>query len=161
MLDIGWSEILIIAVVAILVVGPKDLPRLLRQIGNFVGKIKRTANEFKNQFDDAIRDSELDELKSEVSDLNPLTDIRDELENSISSDDIFEMEDIDLDVEDPPDATKPEREQQATKENKEPSADRDLQKTQSDAAEGDVSDAQKTPADQPKEPSVTVANRGA
>ncbi|MGI9380245.1 MAG: Sec-independent protein translocase protein TatB [Methyloligellaceae bacterium] len=161
MLDIGWSEILIIAVVAILVVGPKDLPRLLRQIGNFVGKIKRTANEFKNQFDDAIRDSELDELKSEVSDLNPLTDIRDELENSISSDDIFEMEDIDLDVEDPPDATKPEREQQVTKENKEPSADRDLQKTQSDAAEGDVSDAQKTPADQPEEPSVTVANRGA
>ena len=161
MLDIGWSEILIIAVVAILVVGPKDLPRLLRQVGNFVGKIKRTANEFKSQFDEAIRDSELDELKSEVSDMNPLTDIRDELENSIGNDDIFEMEDIDLDVEDPPETTKSKPAGQATNENKEPAADREHERAQSDTDENNLSDAQQTQADQQDDARVTAANRGA
>lgn len=161
MLDIGWSEILIIAVVAILVVGPKDLPRLLRQVGNFVGKIKRTANEFKSQFDEAIRDSELDELKSEVSDMNPLTDIRDELENSIGNDDIFEMEDIDLDVEDPPETTKSKPAGQATNENKEPAVDREHERAQSDTDEKNLADTQQTQTDKQDDARVTAANRGA
>ena len=58
MFDVGWSEILVIAVVAIIVVGPKDLPRMLRTFGRTMGQVRRTANEFRRQFDDALRDAE-------------------------------------------------------------------------------------------------------
>ena len=58
MFDIGWSEIVVIAVVAIIVVGPKDLPRMLRTFGRMMGQVRRTANEFRRQFDDALRDAE-------------------------------------------------------------------------------------------------------
>ena len=58
MFDIGWSEILVIAVVAILVVGPKELPRMLRTFGKTMGQVRRTANDFKRQFDQALREAE-------------------------------------------------------------------------------------------------------
>jgi len=58
MFDIGWSETLVIAVVAIVVVGPKDVPRMLRTFGCMMGQERRTANEFRRQFDDALRDAE-------------------------------------------------------------------------------------------------------
>ena len=83
MLDIGWTELLVIAMVAIIVVGPKDLPRMLRSLGRTAGQLRRTANEFREQFDDALRESELDELRTtmdDVSDLNPVNQIK----NSIS-----------------------------------------------------------------------------
>ena len=79
MFDIGWSELLILAVVAILVVGPRDLPRMMRAVGKYAGKMRRTANEFKAQFDDAIRESELDDLRKEleeVREVNPIRDIQ-------------------------------------------------------------------------------------
>lgn len=79
MFDIGWSELLILAVVAILVVGPRDLPRMMRAAGKYAGKVRRTANEFKAQFDDAVRESELDDLRKEleeVRDANPIHDIK-------------------------------------------------------------------------------------
>lgn len=69
MLDIGWSELLVIGVVALIVVGPKDLPVLLRTIGKYVGMIKRQAGEFRAQFDEAIRESELDQLKHDMNKL--------------------------------------------------------------------------------------------
>lgn len=86
MLDIGWTELLVIAVVAIIVVGPKDLPRMLRSLGQYAGKLRRTANEFRSQFDEALRDSEFDELKSSVegvSNLNPLNEIREAVTDSL------------------------------------------------------------------------------
>ncbi len=58
MFDIGWSEILVIAVVAIVVVGPKELPRMLRTFGKTMGTVRRTANDFKRQFDQALREAE-------------------------------------------------------------------------------------------------------
>ncbi|SEQ04073.1 sec-independent protein translocase protein TatB [Faunimonas pinastri] len=58
MFDIGWSEILIIAVVAVVVIGPKDLPRALRAFGKTMGMVRRTANDFRRQFDDALREAE-------------------------------------------------------------------------------------------------------
>ncbi|HEX2256689.1 MAG TPA: Sec-independent protein translocase protein TatB [Afifellaceae bacterium] len=58
MLDIGWTELVVIAVVAILVVGPKDLPRMLRSFGKTLGQLRRSANDFKRQFDDALREAE-------------------------------------------------------------------------------------------------------
>jgi sec-independent protein translocase protein TatB len=66
MFDIGWSELLVIGVVALLVVGPKELPTLLRTVGKYVGMMRRQATEFRTQFDDAMRDSELEKLKEEM-----------------------------------------------------------------------------------------------
>jgi sec-independent protein translocase protein TatB len=66
MFDIGWSELLVIAVVAIVVVGPKDLPRLMRTFGHYMGKVRRMASDFQRQFEDAVRDSELDEVRKAV-----------------------------------------------------------------------------------------------
>lgn len=86
MFDIGWTELLIIAVVAIIVVGPKDLPGMLRTLGQYAGKLKRTAGEFREQFDDALRDSELEGLRSELSemgDMNPVNQIRDSVTESL------------------------------------------------------------------------------
>lgn len=87
MFDIGWTEILVIAVVAIIVVGPKDLPRMLRSLGRYAGQLRRTAGEFRAQFDDAIRESELDELRSslqDATDLNPLNQIKDAVSDSMT-----------------------------------------------------------------------------
>jgi sec-independent protein translocase protein TatB len=85
MFDIGWTEILIIAVVAIIVVGPKDLPRMLRSLGRYAGQLKRTAGEFRAQFDEAVRESELDELRNSLKDVaeNPVHQIRDSVTDSL------------------------------------------------------------------------------
>ncbi|ADU13021.1 Sec-independent protein translocase protein TatB [Asticcacaulis excentricus] len=63
---IGGSELVLIAVVALIVVGPKDLPKLLRQLGRFVAKMRSMADEFRTSFDDMARQSELDDLRKEV-----------------------------------------------------------------------------------------------
>ncbi|PRD41234.1 twin-arginine translocase subunit TatB [Phyllobacterium phragmitis] len=79
MLDIGWSEILVVAVILIVVVGPKDLPRMLRAFGKASTRMRKTANEFRRQFDDALREAELDDVKSVVDDarsLDPRKDIK-------------------------------------------------------------------------------------
>lgn len=66
MLDIGWSELLVIAVVAIVVVGPKDLPRLMRGFGQYAGKLRRAASDFQHQFDEAMREAELNEVRKSI-----------------------------------------------------------------------------------------------
>ena len=66
MFDIGWSELLVIAVVAIIVVGPKDLPRMMRSFGSYAGKLRRMASDFQRQFEDAMRESELDEVRKAI-----------------------------------------------------------------------------------------------
>jgi sec-independent protein translocase protein TatB len=69
MFDLTSSKLLILGIVALIVVGPKDLPILLRTIGKYVGMIRRQANEFKSQFDDAMRESELESLKRDVENM--------------------------------------------------------------------------------------------
>jgi sec-independent protein translocase protein TatB len=64
---IGGGEYLVIAVVALLVVGPERLPLLLRKLGNLVAKARGMANEFRSSFDEMARQSELDELRKEVA----------------------------------------------------------------------------------------------
>jgi sec-independent protein translocase protein TatB len=79
MLDIGWSELLVIAVVAIVVIGPKDLPRTLRAVGQWTGRIKRMAREFQGQFTEAIREAELDAVQRDLEELtkiDPVADLR-------------------------------------------------------------------------------------
>ena len=66
MFDLTSSKLLILGLVALIVVGPKDLPLLLRTIGKYVGMIRRQANEFRAQFDEAMRDSELASLRAEL-----------------------------------------------------------------------------------------------
>ncbi|MGH7026626.1 Sec-independent protein translocase protein TatB [Brevundimonas sp.] len=63
---IGGFEILVIGLVALLVVGPKDLPMLMRKVGQFVAKARGMANEFRASFDEMARQSELDDLRKEV-----------------------------------------------------------------------------------------------
>lgn len=63
---VGGFEILVIGLVALLVVGPKDLPMLMRKVGQFVGKARAMANEFRASFDEMARQSELDDLRKEV-----------------------------------------------------------------------------------------------
>ena len=66
MLDIGWSELLVVAIVAIVVVGPKDLPKLMRTIGFYVGKARRAAADFQRQFNEAIAESEADDVRKNL-----------------------------------------------------------------------------------------------
>lgn len=66
MFDIGWSELLVIAVVAIVVVGPKDLPKLMRGFGHYAGKLRRAASDFQRQCEEAIRESEVEEVKKAI-----------------------------------------------------------------------------------------------
>lgn len=69
MFDLGWSKLLIIAVLAIVVVGPKELPGLMRTIGKFLGHIKRQADEFRGQLRDAMKDTEFEQIGKDVADI--------------------------------------------------------------------------------------------
>ena len=66
MFDIGWSEMAIIAAVALFVIGPRDLPKALRTIGRYAGKVRAMAREFQSSIDEAVRDSELEEVKNQI-----------------------------------------------------------------------------------------------
>ena len=67
MFDIDAGKILVVGVVALLVIGPKDLPRVLRTVGQTVGKMRRMASEFQNQFMEAIKEADLEDIKKEFS----------------------------------------------------------------------------------------------
>jgi len=96
MFDIGWSEFLVIGVVALLVIGPKELPATLRTVGHWVGKIRRMAGEFQDQFREALREAEVEELRKQFDDagrdiskaaggyagFDPINTIRKELEGA-------------------------------------------------------------------------------
>ena len=66
---IGFSELLLVALAALIIIGPKDLPMMMRRIGQFVAKGRRMAAEFQAAFDDIARQSELDELNKEIEEL--------------------------------------------------------------------------------------------
>lgn len=98
MFDIGWSELLVIAVVLVVVVGPKDLPGMLRTFGRTTKQLRSMAGDFRRQFDDALREAELDDVKSTVDEvrkldprkdiraaMNPMKAIGDEIRSSLSA----------------------------------------------------------------------------
>jgi sec-independent protein translocase protein TatB len=85
MFDIAWSELLIVAIVAILVVGPKELPSLLRTLGQMLAKLRRSADDFRRQFDEAVREAGAEDLQREIRALqqnNPLTQVRDAIDEA-------------------------------------------------------------------------------
>src|SRR3954466_11124737 len=82
MFDIGWTEMLVIAVVMIVGVGPKDLPRMLRTFGKTTAKLRAMAGDFQKQFNEALKEAELDDVKKSVDELrslNPANEIRKQL----------------------------------------------------------------------------------
>lgn len=66
MLDIGWTEMLVIAVIAIVVIGPRDLPKMLKTVGGWVRKARATVRELQTGIEDMAREAELDEVKKSV-----------------------------------------------------------------------------------------------
>ena len=81
MFDMGWSELLLVAVLAIVFVGPKDLPKVMRTVGQYVAKMRAMVREFQNSFEDLARESELEELRKQVAEMRetamkPLADLQ-------------------------------------------------------------------------------------
>jgi sec-independent protein translocase protein TatB len=99
MFDIGWSELVVIAVVALIAIGPKELPAVLRTVGQYMRKIRGMASEFQGQFQDAMREAEMADLKKSVdemtdvakgyTDFDPLADVKKSVE-SFSADPLGE-----------------------------------------------------------------------
>lgn len=91
--EIGASELLLIAIVALIVVGPKDLPALLRKLGQMMAKVRGMAAEFRSSFDEMARQSELDDLRKEVAamrsgqlgDMSVIGDTRAEIDGAMSA----------------------------------------------------------------------------
>ena len=90
MFDISWGKLVIIGVVALLVIGPKELPAVLRQLGQWMTKIRRMASEFQGQFQEAMREAEMADLKKQFDETTSTlkstfdtTDIKNELEKMI------------------------------------------------------------------------------
>ncbi|MCP4328092.1 MAG: twin-arginine translocase subunit TatB [Alphaproteobacteria bacterium] len=82
MFDIGWTEMLVVIVVAVIIIGPKDLPRALRTVGQWAGKVRAIGRDFQRGLDDMIRETELDEMKKQLDATRQL-DIKKEIENTI------------------------------------------------------------------------------
>ena len=98
MFDIGWSELIVIAVVALIAIGPKELPGVLRMVGQWMGKARKMAGEFQGQFQEAMREAEMADLKKtfdEVKDTatgfasnNVMTSLQKDVSDSLQIDDI-------------------------------------------------------------------------
>jgi sec-independent protein translocase protein TatB len=92
MFDIGWGELLLIGIVALVAIGPKELPGALRTLGQLTAKLRRMAAEFQSQFQEAMREAEMADLKKQVDDLtseaqsftkfDPVGEVRREFENT-------------------------------------------------------------------------------
>lgn len=98
MFDIGWSELVVVAVVALIAIGPKELPGVLRMVGQWMGKARKMAAEFQGQFQEAMREAEMADLKKtfdEVKDTatsftsdNVMTSLQKDVGNALRIDDI-------------------------------------------------------------------------
>ena len=100
MLSFGWSEIALIVVVVVIVVGPKELPNLLRQLGTFSKSLKKASRQFKKSLNELSEEGDLKDIKKSFSefkdiknDLDPTKDIKEEL-SSIKETEIFTDKEI-------------------------------------------------------------------
>jgi sec-independent protein translocase protein TatB len=95
MFDIGWGELLVIGIVALVVIGPKELPGVVRMLGQSLTKLRRMASDFQNQFTEAMREAELAELKKDTEKLiedtssavsfNPIEKTGEEMKKAVES----------------------------------------------------------------------------
>ena len=98
MFDIGWSEFVVIAVVALIAIGPKELPGVLRMVGQWMGKARRMASEFQGQFQEAMREAEMADLKKSFDEVkeaasgfaggNIMTSLQKDVGDALKIDDI-------------------------------------------------------------------------
>jgi sec-independent protein translocase protein TatB len=98
MFDIGWSELVVIAVVALIAIGPKELPGVLRMVGQWMGKARKMAAEFQGQFQEAMREAEMADLKKSFDEVkeaatgftsgNVMTSLEKDVGNALRVDDI-------------------------------------------------------------------------
>jgi sec-independent protein translocase protein TatB len=98
MFDIGWSEFVVIAVVALIAIGPKELPGVLRMVGQWMGKARRMAAEFQGQFQEAMREAEMADLKKSFDEVketasgftsgNIMTSLEKDVGNALRIDDV-------------------------------------------------------------------------
>jgi len=96
MFDIGWSELVVIAVVALIAIGPKELPGVLRMVGQWIGKARKMAAEFQGQFQEAMREAEMADIKkgfdevreaaASFSSNNPLTSLQKDVTDALAID---------------------------------------------------------------------------
>lgn len=93
MFDIGWSELVLIGVVALVAIGPKELPGVLRMVGQWMGKARKMAAEFQGQFQEAMREAEMadlkksfDEVKEAATSFNPLTSLQKDVSDALRVD---------------------------------------------------------------------------
>jgi sec-independent protein translocase protein TatB len=85
MFEVAWSELLLVVIVAIIVVGPKELPGLMRTAGRMLAKLRRTADDFRRQFDEAVKEAGGEDLQREMNALrqhNPINHIRNSIEEA-------------------------------------------------------------------------------
>jgi len=89
MFDIGWGELVVIGIVALIAIGPKELPGVLRTLGQAMGKVRRMASEFQGQFQEAMREAEMADLKKDVesatsgfTNFDPLADTKRDIETA-------------------------------------------------------------------------------
>src|SRR5215470_233711 len=107
MFDIGWSELVVIGVVALIAIGPKELPGVLRMVGQWMGKARKMAAEFQSQFQEAMREAEMADLKKSFDEVREAAsgltagNIMTSLQKDVS--DAFKIEDVDK----PPAAIEP------------------------------------------------------
>jgi sec-independent protein translocase protein TatB len=101
MFNFGWGEIVLIGIVALIAIGPKELPTVLRTIGQLMGKVRRMANEFQGQFQEALREADIADLKKHADDVtsslnetvtdftkyDPLAETQKDIEKSLTLDD--------------------------------------------------------------------------
>src|SRR5882757_7216493 len=107
MFGLGWGEMVVIGIVALIAIGPKELPTVLRTIGHWMGKVRRMANEFQGQFQEALREAELTDLKkhaddiaTDISNFDPMKDTQKEMEKAFEFDD--PLKDLDTSLEPKP-----------------------------------------------------------
>jgi sec-independent protein translocase protein TatB len=89
MFDIAWSELLLLAVIALIFIGPKELPQVLNNLGRAAAKLRRSADEFRRHFEESMRDSGYEDLHKNIQDLrslNPSSQIRETIERTINED---------------------------------------------------------------------------
>jgi sec-independent protein translocase protein TatB len=85
MFDIGWTEIVSIVILAVLIIGPRDLPKAMRTLAKMIGKAKQMMREFQNNVDDMIKDTELEEVKKSIQSARNF-DVKSQITKTIDSD---------------------------------------------------------------------------
>jgi sec-independent protein translocase protein TatB len=140
MFDISWTEFLLIGIVALIVIGPKELPAVMRTLGQWTRKVRGLAADFQNQFHEAMREAEMADLKKQVDDMaqdikqyDPLKDVRGDVEEI--------GKDLDASLNKVPDREPGQTANQATS----PEANKDIVKESAKDA-GSALDSPATPA---------------